>query len=77
MMIPTQLYVGPNQENRIMKALKRRRGCCIKVRKGAATSHRCGEMLLTPQKRIKYRAFKWEINEYYIQAQRLGRKYEA
>lgn len=54
MMIPTQLYVGPNQENRIMKALKRRRGCRIKVRKGAATSHRRGEMLLTPQQRMKY-----------------------
>ena len=60
MMIPTQLYVGPNQENRIMKALKRRRGCRIKERKGAANS------------RISsWRdACRWEINEYYIQAQR-------
>ena len=50
MLIPTQLYVEPNQEKRIMKAYQKRRGCRIKVRKGAAaTSHHRGEMLLTTQ----------------------------
>ena len=56
MMIPTQLYIGPNQENRIMNALRKRRGCRIKVRKGSSPSHRHGEMLLTPAQRTKYQA---------------------
>ena len=57
MLIPTQLYVEPNQEKRIMKAYQKRRGCRIKVRKGAAaTSHHRGEMLLTPQQWTKYQA---------------------
>ena len=57
MLIPTQLYVGPNQEKRTMKAYQKRRGCRIKVRKGAAaTSHHRGEMLLTPQHWAKYQA---------------------
>lgn len=56
MLIPTQLYVGPNQEKRIMKAYQKRRGCRIKVRKGAAVSHLRGEMLLTPQHWAKYQA---------------------
>ena len=56
MLIPTQLYVGPNQEKRIMKAYQKRRGCRVKVRKGAAASHHQGEMLLTPQQWMKYQA---------------------
>ena len=56
MLIPTQLYVGPNQEKRIMKAYQKRRGCRIKVRKGAVASHHRGEMLLTPQHWKKYQA---------------------
>lgn len=56
MMIPTQLYIGPNQENRIMNALKKRRGCRIKVRKGSSPSHCHGEMLLTPAQRMKYQS---------------------
>ena len=57
MLIPTQLYVEPNQEKRIMKAYQKRRGCRIKVRKGTATtSHHRGEMLLTPQQWTKYQA---------------------
>ena len=56
MLIPTQLYVGPNQEKRIMTAYKKRRGCLIKVRKGGAKSHHHGEMLLTPQQWMKYQA---------------------
>ena len=56
MLIPTQLYVGPNQEKRIMKAYQKRRGCRIKVKKGAATSHHRGEMVLTPQQWTKYQA---------------------
>ena len=56
MLIPTQLYVGPNQEKRIMKAYQKRRGCRIKVRKGTAASHHRGEMLLTPQHWAKYQA---------------------
>ena len=57
MLIPTQLYVGPNQEKRIMKAYQKRQGCRIKVRRGAAaTSHYRGEILLTPQQWAKYQA---------------------
>ena len=39
-----------------MKAYQKRRGCRINVRKGAATSHHRGEMLLTPQQWTKYQA---------------------
>ena len=56
MMIPTQLYVEPNQEKRIINAYRRRRGCRLKVRKGASTSHHHGEMLLSPQQWMKYQA---------------------
>ena len=33
MMIPAALHVEPGQENRIRKAIKKRKGCRIKVRK--------------------------------------------
>ena len=56
MMIPTQLDVEPNQEKRIINAYRRRRGCRLKVRKGASTSHHHGEMLLSPQQWMKYQA---------------------
>ena len=53
-MIPTQLYLEPGQEKRIMKAFRSKKGCQIKARKGAAATHYHGEMLLTPQQWLKY-----------------------
>ena len=57
MMIPTQMYIEPNQEKRIMTAFRKRKGCRVNVRKGAARGnfHR-GEMLLTPSQWKKYQA---------------------
>ena len=55
MMIPTQLYLEPNQEKRIMTAFRKRKGCRIKARKSGARA-RCqrGEMLLTPAQWTRY-----------------------
>ena len=54
-MIPTKLYVCPNQGNRIMNAYKKRKGCRIKGRKGPGPLHHLSEMLLTPQQSLKYK----------------------
>ena len=51
MMIPTRMYIEPNQEKRIITALKRKKNCRIKVKKG--TSH---EMLLSPAQWIKHQS---------------------
>ena len=55
MMIPTRMYVEPNQERRIMSAYQKGKGCRIKVKKCGATAGRCrGEMLLTPPQWKRY-----------------------
>ena len=51
MMIPTRMSIYPNQEKRIINALKRKKKCCLKVKKG--TNH---EMLLTPEQWTKYQS---------------------
>ena len=51
MMIPTRLCIEPNQEKRIMKAIRKLKNCRIKVKKGK--SH---EMLLTPAQWTRYQA---------------------
>ena len=57
MMIPTQLYIEPNQEKRIMTAFRKRKGCRINVRRGAARGNfHHGEMWLTPSQWTKYQA---------------------
>ena len=53
MMIPTKLYVEPNQEKRIMTAFRKKKGCQIKAKKQANGSYH-GEMLLTPEQWLKY-----------------------
>ncbi len=55
MMIPTQLYLEPNQEKRIMAAFRKRKGCRIRARKSASRGNSCrGEMLLTPSQWTRY-----------------------
>tara|TARA_Y100000310_G_scaffold176703_1_gene176812 strand:+ start:1798 stop:2265 length:468 start_codon:yes stop_codon:yes gene_type:complete len=53
MMIPTRLYVEPNQEKRIMTAFRKKRGCQIKAKKQVDGSYH-GEMLLSPTQWLKY-----------------------
>ena len=53
MMIPTKLYVEPNQEKRIMTAFRKKKGCQIKAKKQANGSYH-GEMLLTPEQWLKH-----------------------
>ncbi len=52
-MIPTKLYLEPNQEKCIMTAFRNKKGCQIKARKRANGSYH-GEMLLTPSQWLKY-----------------------
>ena len=54
MMIPTQLYFEPNQGKRIMTAYRKKKGCRIRARKGAAHRYHRGEMLLTPTQHTRY-----------------------
>ena len=54
MMIPTQLYLEPNQEKRIISAFHKRKGCRIKARKQARGNSCRGEMLLTPKQWMRY-----------------------
>ena len=51
MMIPSKLQVEPNQEERINRALRTRKGCRIKVRKTKDGPHR---MLLRQAHRKRY-----------------------
>ena len=56
MMIPTQLYLEPNQEKRILTAFRKKKGCQIKASKGGVARGNRGEMLLTPSQWMKYQA---------------------
>ena len=57
-MIPTQLYIEPNQGKRIMTAFRKRKGCRVNVRKDGASrgNFHPGEMLLTPSQWMNYQA---------------------
>ena len=79
MMIPTQLYIEPNQEKRIMTAFRKRKGCRINVRKGAARGNfHPGEMLLTPSQWMKYQAAANEKkNRSSISTRASGEEYET
>ena len=58
MLIPTPLNPAPNQEHRIMKAYKRKRGCYIKARKMSPNTACKSSMLLTPAQFKKYHSAK-------------------
>ena len=65
MMIPTTLFIEPNQEKRIQLALQKRKGCQIKTRKivggnlkGLIKGLIKGEMLLTQSQWKKYHTAK-------------------
>ena len=58
MLIPAHLNIIPNQEYKIMKAYKGKKGCKIKAKKmGSSTSCRAS-MLLTPAQFKKYHSAK-------------------
>ena len=59
MLIPTAMNLLPNQEKRILKAYKKRKGCIIKAKKIHPTTPCNGEMLLTPSQFLKYRDSKY------------------
>ena len=58
MLIPTPLNIIPNQEYKIMKAYKRKRGCQIKAKKMGSTASCKDNMLLTPAQFKKYHSAK-------------------
>ena len=51
MMIQRSFVIEPNQETRIRRALKSKKGCRIKVKKCAGGN---GELLVTPEHLVKY-----------------------
>ena len=52
MMIQRSFVIEPNQETRIKKALRQKKGCRIKVKKCASVGN--GELLVTPEHLVKY-----------------------
>ena len=58
MLIPTPLNILPNQEYKIMRAYKRKKGCQIKAKKMGSTASCKANMLLTPAQFRKYHSTK-------------------
>ena len=58
MLIPTPFNPIPNQERRIMKAYKRRKGCRIKARKMGPNASCKTSVLLAPTQFKKYHSAK-------------------
>ena len=58
MLIPSTLNIIPNQEYKIMRAYKKRKGCQIKARKMGSTASCRSSMLLTPAQFKKYHSAK-------------------
>ena len=58
MLIPTALNIVPNQEYKIMRAYKRKKGCQIKAKKMGSTASCKANMLLTPAQFRNYHSTK-------------------
>ena len=58
MLIPTPFNPTPNQEHRILRAYKNKKGCRIKTRKMGPSASCKSSMLLTPAQLKKYHSAK-------------------